>query len=77
MTKDQARSIFVEYVKPTFGNVKVLSVEEKDNAFLFDFAQAEDDFPVDYPVISVNKTTGSITELKFTNAEHREIIYGD
>ena len=77
MTISEARNIFIEYAKPNWGNVKILSVEEKKEAFLFEFSWIDDGFPVDYPIISVNKLDGSVTELYFTNADHRKIIYGE
>lgn len=77
MTVREAKCIFMEYVKHKWGNVKILSVEEKKEAFLFEFSWIDDDFPVDYPEIAVNKLDGSVMELDFTNAEHREIIYGE
>ncbi len=67
----------MEYVKPKWGDVKILSIDEKKGAFLFEFSWIDDDFPVDYPAISVNKSDGSVMELDFTNADHRKIIYGE
>lgn len=57
--------------------MKILSIDEKKGAFLFEFFWIDDDFPVDYPAISVNKSDGSVMELDFTNADHRKIIYGE
>lgn len=67
----------MEYVKPKWGDVKILSIDEKKGAFLFEFSWIDDDIPVDYPAISVNKSDGSVMELDFTNADHRKIIYGE
>lgn len=67
----------MEYVKPKWGDVKILSIDEKKGAFLFEFSWIDDDFPVDYPAISVNKSDGSVMELDFTNTDHRKIIYGE
>lgn len=63
--------------KTKWGDVKILSIDEKKGAFLFEFFWIDDDFPVDYPAISVNKSDGSVMELDFTNADHRKIIYGE
>ena len=77
MTVSEAKCIFMEYVKPKWGDVKILSIDEKKGAFLFEFSWIDDDIPVDYPAISVNKSNGSVMELDFTNADHRKIIYGE
>ena len=77
MTVSEAKCIFMAYVKPTWGDVKILSIDEKKEAFLFEFSWIDDNFPVDYPIISVNKLDGSVMKLDFTNAEHRKIIYGE
>ena len=77
ITLSEAKNIFTEDVKPIWGDVKILSIDEKKNAYLFEFSELDDDFPVDYPIISVNKADGSVMELIFTNKEHRKIIYGE
>ncbi len=77
MTVSEAKCIFMEYVKPNWGEVKILSIDEKKEAFMFEFSWIDDNFPVDYPIISVNKLDGRVMELYFTNAEHRKIIYGE
>ena len=76
MTKNEAEVVFKKHVKPIWGDTRILSIEEKKDRYLFEFAQVDDDFPVDYPIISVKKLNGYIEELSFVNPKHRKIIYG-
>lgn len=77
MDEKQAIKIFYDYIKREYSSIEILSIKEKKAYFLFEFSQKGDDCPIDYPVIAVKKDNGKVRELMFTNADDREIIYGD
>ena len=75
MSKDKALSVFENYVGKKYKKVKVLSVIEKKDRFLFEFCEEDDSFPVDYPIISILKENGKTDELSFLSSDDRKIIY--
>lgn len=75
MTKKDATKKFLEYVRRDYKTVKIVSVDEKKDRFLFEFVEEKDEFPIDYPIISVMKENGETTALSFLNAKDRKIIY--
>ena len=76
MNKEKAYNIFLEYVsKHFFKSAKVLSLRENENLYLFEFCNDKDVQPIDYPIVSINKNSGSVEELYFTNEKQRKIIY--
>ena len=77
MNKNEALKLFENYAEKKYGKIRVLSETEKKKRFLFEFCEKDDLFPVDYPIVSVEKSNRKIEELSFLDAEHRDIIYGD
>lgn len=75
MNKDSATKIFMEYIEKEHKKIKILSIDEKKDRFLFEFCE-EKEAPIDYPIISVMKNNGKIDELSFLNKKDRDIIYG-
>ena len=76
MNKKEATEKFMEYAGKEYNDIKIVSIDERNDRFLFEFIEDGDDFPIDYPIISVMKTNGEIKELSFLKAEDRMIIYG-
>lgn len=77
MNKEKALEMFYSHVKKDYGEVEVLGIEERGSCFMIDFSEKDDEFPVDYPVIYINKTTGKIKELSYLDPDDRKIIMGD
>lgn len=75
MTKADALKKCMSHIKKEYDDVVILSIVEKSDRFLFEFCEKNDDFPIDYPVISIKKKSGDIDELSFVNKKDREIIF--
>lgn len=77
MSKETATRLFLDYIKDIFEEVEINQVDEREDGFLFHFTEKGDEFPVDYPVVFVNKSTGNIKELSYLNPEDSKIILGE
>ena len=42
MTKNEAEVVFKKHVKPIWGDTRILSIEEKKDRYLFEFAQVDE-----------------------------------
>ena len=78
MNQNDAKKIFYDYMEKQkyYKKIKILSIDEKEKYFLFEFSEEDDDQPIDYPIIGVHKRNKSVRELSFINEDDVKIIYG-
>lgn len=77
MNKQKALDIFYDYIKKDFSDVDVYEVDERDDGVLIKFTEKDDEFPVDYPVIYVDKDDEKVRELSYLSEEDSRLIFGD
>lgn len=75
MTKSEAIVAFNRYIKREYSEPRIIAVYEDDARYLIEFIEDGDDFPVDYPVISIMKKDGKVEELSILDPENSAIIY--